>query len=107
MKLGERVKQASAPLDLSLLETPDSEEQHVADVKMTAALLESETFSTLKAKVQDALLLTLGNRVGEPDMDDEELKKLAVGEMTKVLAAEDMPLSIDERERLVDVINAD
>ncbi|WP_436793077.1 CpaF family protein [Actinospongicola halichondriae] len=108
MKLGERVKQASEPLDLSLLEAPQaSEESHIADVKMTAALLESETFSELKAKVQEALLLTLGNRVGEPDMDDDELKKLAVAEMSKVLEAEDMPLSVEERDRLVDVINAD
>ena len=107
MKLGERVKQASEPLDLSLLEPTVSDESHLADVKMAAALLESDTFSDLKAKVQDALLLTLGNRVGEPDMADDELRKLAVAEMTKVLEAEDMPLSSEERERLVDVINAD
>ena len=107
MKLGERVKQASAPLDLSLLEPTVSDEEHVADVKMAAALLESETFSDLKAKVQDALLLALGNRVGEPDLADDELKTMAVAEMTKVLEAEDMPLSGEERERLVDVINAD
>ena len=107
MKLGERVKQASEPLALSLLEPTVSDESHLADVKMAAALLESDTFSDLKAKVQDALLLTLGNRVGEPDMADDELRKLAVAEMTKVLEAEDMPLSSEERERLVDVINAD
>jgi pilus assembly protein CpaF len=107
VKLGERVKQASEPLDLSLLEPTVSDEAHVADVKMAAALLESDTFSDLKAKVQDALLLTLGNRVAEPDMDDVELRSLAVAEMSKVLEAEDMPLSGEERERLVDVINAD
>ncbi len=107
MKLGERVKQASEPLDLSILETAATEESHTADVKMTAALLESDTFADLKVKVQDALLLTLGNRVGEPDMDDDDLKKLAVAEMSKVLEAEDMPLSSEERDRLVDVINAD
>ena len=107
MKLGERVKQASAPLDLSLLEPTVSDEEHVADVKMAAALLESETFSDLKAKVQDALLLALGNRVGEPDLADDELKTMAVAEMTKVLEAEDVPLSENERQRLVDVIAAD
>ncbi len=40
-------------------------------------------------------------------MDDEELKRLAKVEMAKVLAAEDIPLSEAERERLVDVIAAD
>ena len=108
MKLGERVKQATEPLELSLPDTPNTtEEEHAADVKMTAALLESKTFTDLRAKVQDALLLALGAQVNDPDMDDEELKRLAVAEMTKVLAAEDMPLSEAERQRLVDVINAD
>ncbi|MDZ7675157.1 MAG: CpaF family protein [Acidimicrobiales bacterium] len=109
MKLGERVQQASEPLDLELPDTPgeDSDDAHGADVKMTAALLESETFSELRAKVQDALLLTLGNRASDPAMDDEELKRLAKAEMTKVLEAEEMPLSETERQRLVDVINAD
>ena len=109
MKLGERVKHATEPLELSLPSTAlaDADPQVENDVKMTAALLESEAFSELREKVQDALLLTLGNRVGDPDMDDDELKRLAVEEMTKVLEAEDMPLSERERERLVDVINAD
>ncbi len=108
MKLGDRVKQVNEPLELTLPETAEaSDESHTADVKMTAALLESDTFSQLRAKVQDALLLALGNRVGDPDMDDDELRRLAVVEMTKVLAAEDVPLSEAERQRLVDVIAAD
>ncbi len=108
MKLGERVKQANEPLELALPSIDEiDEEAQRDDVRATAALLESETFSELRAKVQDALLLTLGNRVGEPDMDDEELKRLAKGEMTKVLENEDMPLSESERQRLVDVISAD
>ena len=108
MKLGDRVKQASAPLEIQLPDTSvESSDARTADVKMTAALLESETFAELRAKVQESLLLTLGNRVGDPNVDDDELKRLAVVEMTKVLAAEDVPLSERERERLVDVIAAD
>ena len=108
MKLGERVKNATGPLDIALPDFSESaSDARNADVKMTAALLESEHFAKLRSKVQEALLLTLGNRVGEPDMDDEELKRLAVVEMSKVLAAEDVPLSEKERERLVDVIAAD
>ncbi|MGK2930122.1 MAG: CpaF family protein [Acidimicrobiales bacterium] len=107
MKLGDRVRQASEPLDLELPDTAADSEARTADVKMTAALLESDTFSVLRAKVQEALLLTMGNRSGDPDVDDDELKRLAKVEMTKVLAAEEMPLSESERERLVDVIAAD
>ena len=107
MKLGDRVKQAGEPLELELPEIPADDDSRAADVKMTAALLESSTFTELRAKVQEALLLTLGNRSGDPDIDDDELKRLAVLEMTKVLAAEEMPLSEPERERLVDVIAAD
>ncbi len=107
MKLGDRVRQASEPLDLALPDTAADNESHTAEVRMTAALLESDTFSQLRTKVQEALLLTMGNRSGDPDVDDDELKRLAKAEMTKVLAAEEMPLSESERDRLVDVIAAD
>jgi pilus assembly protein CpaF len=80
---------------------------NAANVAMTAALMESQSFSGLRQKVQDALLLALGNRVGEPDVDDEELKRMARAEMVNVLASEDIPLAEDERQRLVDVIAAD
>jgi pilus assembly protein CpaF len=109
MKLGERVRAATeGDLELLLPQTAaDAEQEAHANVAMTAALMESESFSGLREKVQDALLLAMGNRVGEPDMDDDELKRMAVAEMTKVLASEDIPLSEDERQRLVDVIAAD
>lgn len=107
MKLGDRVRQVSETLDLALPDAPADSEARTADVRMTAALLESDTFSQLRAKVQEALLLTMGNRSGDPDVDDDELKRLAKVEMTKVLAAEEMPLSESERDRLVDVIAAD
>ena len=110
MKLGERVRAASEG-GLDLLDLPDLTEEPAFDpaasVAMTAALMESESFGDLRQKVQEALLLTLGNRFGEPDVDDDELKRMAVAEMAKVLAAEDIPLSMEERERLVDVIAAD
>ena len=113
MKLGERVRAATEGGEggLALADLPDLPEvpsfDPAASVAMTAALMESESFTGLREKVQQALLLALGNRVGEPDVDDDELKRMAVAEMAKVLAAEDIPLSIEERERLVDVIAAD
>lgn len=111
MKLGERVRAAAeGSLDLTLPDLPDLDGPNLdptASVAMTAALMESEGFGDLRKKVQEALLLTLGNRVGEPDVDDDELKRMAIAEMAKVLAAEDIPLSMEERDRLVDVIAAD
>ncbi len=108
MKLGDRVKHANEPLELTLPDTsPAANDARTADVKMTADLLESETFTQLRGKVQEALLLTLGNKSTDADADDDELKRLAKAEMVKVLAAEDIPLSEAERERLVDVIAAD
>jgi pilus assembly protein CpaF len=110
VKLGERVRAATdGEFELNFPElSPEAvTADNAANVAMTAALMESESFSTLRQKVQDALLLALGNRVGEPDVDDDELKRMARAEMVKVLAAEDIPLAQDERERLVDVIAAD
>ena len=110
MKLGERVRAAAEDdVQVALPETVQEavNESRLADVKMAAALLESEGFTHLRQKVQDALLLALGNQVGSPDVDDDELKKMAVVEMQRVLDSEDIPLSEDERERLVDVIAAD
>ncbi len=111
MKLGDRVKQATSPDEVEAVVSETVQEavneKRLADVKMAAALLESEGFTHLRQKVQDALLLHLGNRIGDPDVDDDELKKMAVIEMQRVLEDEGIPLSEDERERLVDVIAAD
>jgi pilus assembly protein CpaF len=110
MKLGERVRAATEgdyELEFPELSFEQVTADHASNVAMTAALMESESFSGLRQKVQDALLLALGNRVGEPDVDDDELKRMARAEMVKVLASEDIPLAEDERQRLVDVIAAD
>jgi pilus assembly protein CpaF len=110
MKLGDRVRAATeGDFDLHFPELSPEEvgADNANNVAMTAALMGSESFSGLRQKVQDALLLALGNRVGEPDANDEELKRMAKVEMAKVLASEDVPLAEDERERLVDVIAAD
>ncbi len=105
MKLGDRVKAAGSP-ELSIAE-PVEESEARDDVAMTAALLDIGSFAELRARVQEALILHLGNQLNDPDMNDGKLAGLAKAEMAKVLEKESTPLSADEKARLIDIIAAD
>ena len=103
MKLGDRVRVARvAPTDA---EAAADDQSH--DVAATAALLDTERFATLRVKVQDTLLTRLGTQFGDSDVDDVELGRRAVAEVTAVLAVEAPSLSVDERRQLANAIGAD
>ena len=103
MKLGDRVKFAqAAPVGTDV--ASDGQDR---DVAATAALLDTERFATLRAKVQETLLTRLGTQFGDSDVDDVELGRRAVAEVTSVLAIEAPSLSADERRQLANAIGAD
>ena len=64
----------------------------------------SDPLTRLKDRAQAVLFARLGE---EDDLDEAHLRRLAVAELEDVLVAEAIPLSAEERERLVDEIAAD
>ena len=66
-----------------------------------------DPLESIKARSQEALFARLGARANDPDLAEDELRKLAVTELAKVLADEEIPLTAEEQRELVDEISAD
>jgi pilus assembly protein CpaF len=96
MRLGDRLKQAA-----------ESQPRSVIDVKPHTPDRRVDPIAHVKARAQEALFTRLGARANDPNLGEDELRKLAVAELTKVLADESIPLSAEEQRRLVDEVSAD
>ncbi|GAA3328588.1 CpaF family protein [Paeniglutamicibacter sulfureus] len=55
----------------------------------------------LKARAAEALFERLGSRITDPSLTEEQLRKLARDELSQVIDAEQVPLSPEERRRLI------
>jgi pilus assembly protein CpaF len=62
---------------------------------------------TLKARVGAALFERMGNRMNDPNLAEEDLLAFAREVMTEIVEAEQVPLSAEERQRLVRQISDD
>jgi pilus assembly protein CpaF len=62
---------------------------------------------TLKARVGAALFERLGNRMNDPSLAEEDLVAFARDVLTEIVEAEQVPLSSEERQRLVRQISDD
>jgi pilus assembly protein CpaF len=93
MRLGDRVKAAEGS-------------QTGTDGRTTTPARGSP-LAHVKARSQEALFSRLGVRANDPKLGEAELRELAVAELTRVLAEEDIPLTADEQRDLVDQISAD
>ena len=96
MRLGDRMKQAV-----------ENQPASVTDPRPLSSPRGMDPLAHIKARAQEALFERLGGRVNDADLDEGELRRLAVVELKKVLAAEAIPLSAEEKDLIVDEVSAD
>ncbi|MFB0834011.1 CpaF family protein [Arthrobacter halodurans] len=60
-----------------------------------------DALAGLKARSAEALFQRLGSRITDPSLTEEALRKLARDELSEVIDAEQVPLSPEERRRLI------
>jgi pilus assembly protein CpaF len=95
MNLADRLKAAQADRytrrDLPLALNGETEEERG----------EADPFSVLKRRAQDALFARLGTRMHDSSLTEEQLGSFVVQELSRVIEAEQVPLTAMERARLV------
>ena len=67
----------------------------------------ADPLAAIKQRAQESLFTRLGGRLFRPDMNEEQLHRLVIEELGRVLQADRAPLSPAERQRLVDDISED
>ncbi|HVM41346.1 MAG TPA: CpaF family protein [Acidimicrobiia bacterium] len=67
----------------------------------------ADALDDLKQRVQQAMFIRLGTRLYDSSVDPEELSGMVVQEIDDILANEDIPLSEEERARIVTEISED
>ncbi len=98
MKLGDRIKQVA-----------DNEPHSITD---SGAALPDERrvvdpFAAVKARAHEALMDRLGSKANDASLTEAEMRRLAVGELSTVLAEEQLPLTKAEKAALANDIAAD
>jgi len=66
-----------------------------------------DPFSDLKQRAQAQLLERLGVTIAESDVPEKQLKQMVVRELDDIIAGENLPLSLDERRRLIDEVTTE
>ena len=97
MRLGDRLKQAAdrepRPLDAG---APAPDESRAVD-----------PLAMVKSRVRTTLLERLGSKVNDVGLGEAAMRKLAVAELSIVIAEEQLPLTASEKKALADDITAD
>ncbi|MBC7519354.1 MAG: CpaF family protein, partial [Microbacteriaceae bacterium] len=102
MKLSDRLAQpASEEATLARSTAAAVPVATAAEIPVFDALL------TLKSRVGAALFERLGSRLSDPNLAEEDLISYAREVLTEIVDAEKVPLSIEERHRLVRQISDD
>ncbi len=98
MNLADRLKAARAGEPAEPEPTVPAS-RHELPVDVSPAL--ADPFAGLKRRAQDALFARMGQRLYDSSLSEEQLDALVVQEISKVLEAEQIPLSESERARVV------
>ena len=98
MKLGDRLKQASGDGDHLL----SDEDPYARDDDRAV-----DPFADIKLRAQNALFAKLDTTGGAESGSEDDLKAMARKELAAIIERQDVPLSADERSRIVDAIARD
>ncbi|WP_294179707.1 CpaF family protein [uncultured Schumannella sp.] len=83
---------------------PEAEERPAAPPPAARAL---DPLADLKEHAAQELFVRIGARLNDPSLTEEGLHELARAELSRIVAAEPVALSVAERNRLLDEIGAD
>ena len=111
MKLNQRLKQAAAIAP----EAEELEAERPAPSPVTPARPKAgvdsrptaDPLAAIKQRANEALFAKLGGKLFRPDMTEEQLHRMVIEEIAAVVKADRAPLSLAERERLVEEISED
>src|SRR5437879_4593332 len=109
MKLSERLRLQDGANDAPPPLTVVPEPQTLAPPKVAASERTHtiDPLTVLKQRIQAALYERLGSRLCENGLVEDELRSMVTNELTAALEAEPIPLTTDERSRLVGEITDD
>ncbi|NNC81153.1 MAG: CpaF family protein [Acidimicrobiales bacterium] len=101
MRLGDRLRENQQAASVQ-----EEAAQHEAFTSQDSAT-PVDPINTLKQRVQQRLYARIGGRITDAAMGEGELQQLLLQELASSLDEEEVPLSPDERRRLVDEISRD
>lgn len=67
----------------------------------------ADAFAAVKARAIDALFETIGSRISDASLTEEQLQDFVREELARIVATEQMLLTADERSRLIQDIEDD
>jgi pilus assembly protein CpaF len=108
MKLGAMLRQAGEDGNLPMPEE-QPEEEVVAEVEPDQDVVHRaiDPLQVLKTRAQEQLFRRLGSRLYDSSMSQDQLQAMVAQELDEAIKAEAIPLSHDERHRLVTAVKDD
>jgi len=64
----------------------------------------TDPFGQIKAEIASALFDRLGSKLNAPELDDVQLRRMVKSEISDILEESGAPLTVEERERLIDQV---
>ncbi len=107
MKLGAMLRQAGEDGNLPVHETEDEADDAVEEAEPDEAPRSVDPLQILKTRAQEQLFRRLGSRLYDSSMSQEQLSTLVAQELEESMKQESIPLSVEERQRLVTSVKND
>ncbi|MFV2040335.1 MAG: CpaF family protein, partial [Acidimicrobiales bacterium] len=108
MKLGAMLRQAGEDGNLPHQESAEGEEEPAAPEPVEDVAQRSvDPLHIVKTRAQEQLFRRLGSRLYDSSMNQEQLSTLVAQELDEAIKDEAIPLSVEERQRLVTAVRND
>ena len=111
MKLGAMLRQAGEdghlPQHEQATTEPEAEAAAPPEPEEDQVVHKLDPFQVLKTRAQEQLFRRLGSRLYDSSMSKEQLQQMVAQELDEAIKAESVPLSPEERQRLVTAVKDD
>ena len=107
MKLGAMLRQAGEDGHLPAHDVEEPEEVVAPEPDEDQVTYRLDPFQVLKTRAQEQLFRRLGSRLYDSSMSKEQLQQMVAQELDEAIKQESVPLSPEERQRLVTAVKDD
>ncbi len=107
MKLGAMLRQAGEDGNLPPQDAAETKEQAAKPAKEEPVHRATDPLQVLKTRAQEQLFRRLGSRLYDSSMSQDQLQTMVAQELDEAIKAESIPLSHEERQRLVTAVKDD